>query len=326
MKKGLIYAIYVLIVGFIVTFTTIKIVNHDEDTKTLKVSEVTHSIFYAPFYAAIENGYFDDYGIKIDLTLVSGSDNVAASVLSNDTHIGLAGPESAIYVYAGGEKDYLEVFAGLTKRDGQFLISRNKDFEWNDLEGKEILIGRRTGMPGLCFLKALENEGIDESDVKINTSVEFAELSGAFIGGTGDFVNLFEPIATKLENNNEGYVVKSVGLSSDAFPYTAFYARKSFVKENKSDLEKFTKAINKGLEFVVNNDDENIAKAVKKQFKDTSLSDLTAQIKRYKEADVWLKTPFIEENFYNTLVDLLKDNNLLKSTVYYEDLINNLYE
>lgn len=327
MKNKYLYAIITFIIALIIALLLIFLSNNEEkqNITTLKVAEVTHSIFYTPFYVAIENGYFKNYNIDIDLILVSGSDNVAASVLSKDTNIGLAGPESAIYVYTGGEKDYLQVFAGLTKRDGQFLISRNKNFKWSDLIGKEVLVGRSTGMPALSFFKALENEGIDKSKVKINTSIEFAELSGAFIGGEGDFVNLFEPTASKLESNKQGYVVKSVGLSSNAFPYTAFYAKKSFINNNKEVLTAFTKALNEGILYVKNNNGKTIANVIKKQFSDATIDELSAQIERYKKADAWLDSPYLSEDFYNTLIELLEDNDLLKKPVYYEKMVNNLY-
>lgn len=327
MKNKYLYAIITFIIALIIALLLIFLSNNEEkqNITTLKVAEVTHSIFYTPFYVAIENGYFKNYNIDIDLILVSGSDNVAASVLSKDTNIGLAGPESAIYVYTGGEKDYLQVFAGLTKRDGQFLISRNKDFKWSDLIGKEVLVGRSTGMPALSFFKALENEGIDKSKVKINTSIEFAELSGAFIGGEGDFVNLFEPTASKLESNKQGYVVKSVGLSSNAFPYTAFYAKKSFINNNNKVLTAFTKALNEGILYVENNNGKTIANVIKKQFSDATIDELSAQIERYKKADAWLDSPYLSEDFYNTLIELLEDNDLLKKPVYYEKMVNNLY-
>ena len=330
MKKKFLYVL-TSIIGIIVVSLLMGLMFKDKDEtkelQTIKVSEVTHSIFYAPFYVAIENGYFKEEGIDIDLLLVSGSDNVAASVLSKDTDVGLAGPESATYVYLGGEKDYLEVFAGLTKRDGQFILSRkNKDFKWQDLIGQEILVGRKTGMPGLSFLRALKNEGLKESDININYAIEFGELSGAFIGGEGDYVNLFEPLASKLEKNGNGYVVTSVGASSDPFPYTAFYARKSYISENKDLLIKFTKAIKKGMDYTFNHDSLDIAKIVQKQFSDTNIDDIKIMIERYKEADVWLKTPFIEEEFFNTLTDLLQENNLIDKPVYYKDLVHNLDE
>lgn len=300
--------------------------DNSKELETIKVSEVTHSLFYTPFYVAIENGYFESFGIDIDLTLVSGSDNVAASVLSNDTKIGLAGPESAIFVYNGGEKDYLQVFSGLTKRDGQFLMSRTKEFDWQDLKGKEILVGRSTGMPALSFFKALENKGIKKNEVNINTSIEFAELSGSFIGGEGNFVNLFEPLASKLEKNGNGYVVESVGLASNEFPYTAFYARKSFIMNNKELLTRFNKAIKLGLDYTFNNNSKDIAKVVQKQFSDTSLDDLATVIERYKNADVWVSKNYIEEEFFNTLTELLRENKLINNNIPYQDLVHNLDE
>jgi len=328
-KKKILYFILGLLIIIIGSIVTTKIFEKNTDNKltTIKVSEVTHSIFYAPFYVAIENGYFEELGIKIDLMLVSGSDNVAASVLSGDTEVGLAGPESAIFVYTGGQKDYLQVFSGLTKRDGQFILSRkDQEFKWEDLYNNEILIGRSTGMPALSFMKALENKGIDHKKVKINTSIEFAELSGSFIGGEGDYVNLFEPLASKLENNKQGYVVESVGQISGEFPYTAFYAKKSYLKNNQELLTNFTNAIKKGMDFTLNNDGLDVANVIKKQFSDTSIKDLATMINRYKNADAWLKTPYVSENFYNTIITLLKDNKLINSPIYYEKMVNNLYE
>ena len=330
MKKIIMYILLIILIMIIAILIFGKIIlNKDNNTNitTIKVAEVTHSIFYTPFYVAIENGYFKEENIDIDLMLVSGSDNVAASVLSGDTEVGLAGPESAIFVYQGKEKNYLQVFSGLTKRDGQFILSRkNEKFDWNNLKGKEILVGRSTGMPALSFFKALENKGINKNELEINTSIEFAELSGSFIGGEGDYVNLFEPLASKLEENKNGYVVESVGQISGEFPYTAFYAKKEYIKNNKELLTKFSYAIKKGMDYTLNNKGMDVAKVIKKQFSDTKLEDLAIMIDRYKEADAWLSTPYVEEQFFNTIVKLLKDNKLINDNVYYKNLVNNLYE
>lgn len=328
MKKKLFYTILLIIIIIIIGIF-IKNINKKEEKKDLqniKVAEVTHSLFYTPFYVAIENGYFKDNGINIDLLLVSGSDNVAASVLSKDTDIGLAGPESAVFVYNGGEKDYLQVFSGLTKKDGQFIISKSKDFKWDDLKGKEILVGRSTGMPAMSFFKALENKGIKKSELKINTSIEFAELAGAFIGGEGDFVNLFEPLATKLEKNNNGFVVASVGDASNNFPYTAFYAKKSFINDNKELLLRFNNSIEKGMDFTMKNDAKTIAKVIKNQFSDFNQDDLETIINRYKDADVWQNNPYLEEESFDTLINLLKENNLINKEIPYNDLVKNINE
>lgn len=241
MKKKIIAAIIgiVLIVAMVVIYTIFKPNKEESGLTKVSLAEVTHSAFYAPLYVAIENGYLEEEGIEVDLILTPGADKVASAVLSNDVQIGFAGTESAIYVYDGGEEDYLVTFAGLTKRDGQFIISKDENFTWEDLKGKEVLVGRQGGMPALNFLNALKNAGINANEVNLNYSIDFASLSGAYIGGTGDFVNLFEPNATLLEKEGYGHVVASIGELSGEMPYTAFYARKSYLEENKELLEKF---------------------------------------------------------------------------------------
>lgn len=295
----------------------------NDNMNSIKIAEVTHSVFYAPLYVAIEEGYFNEENIDIKLILTPGADKVSAAVLSGDVQIGFAGAESAIYVYEKNEKDYLQIFSGLTKRDGQFILGRKdkKDFSLKDLYGKEILVGRSSGMPALNFLNALKNEEIDKNKIKINYNIDFASLSGAFIGNTGDYVNLFEPTALKLEKEGYGYVLQSIGLLSGEMPYTTFYARKSYIENNKEIIKSFTKAINKGLEFVKNNDEMKIAKSIYKQFPDLSLNDLSTIIKRYKDADSFLDSSYIEEKLLINLENLLIDNNLLKDYVPYNDLI-----
>lgn len=295
----------------------------NDNMNSIKIAEVTHSVFYAPLYVAIEEGYFNEENIDIKLILTPGADKVSAAVLSGDVQIGFAGAESAIYVYEKNEKDYLQIFSGLTKRDGQFILGRKdkKDFSLKDLYGKEILVGRSSGMPALNFLNALKNEEIDKNKIKINYNIDFASLSGAFIGNTGDYVNLFEPTALKLEKEGYGYVLQSIGLLSGEMPYTTFYARKSYIANNKEIIKSFTKAINKGLEFVKNNDEMKIAKSIYKQFPDLSLNDLSTIIKRYKDADSFLDSSYIEEKLLINLENLLIDNNLLKDYVPYNDLI-----
>lgn len=295
----------------------------NDNMNSVKIAEVTHSVFYAPLYVAIEEGYFNEENIDIKLILTPGADKVSAAVLSGDVQIGFAGAESAIYVYEKNEKDYLQIFSGLTKRDGQFILGRKdkKDFSLKDLYGKEILVGRSSGMPALNFLNALKNEEIDKNKIKINYNIDFASLSGAFIGNTGDYVNLFEPTALKLEKEGYGYVLQSIGLLSGEMPYTTFYARKSYIENNKEIIKSFTKAINKGLEFVKNNDEMKIAKSIYKQFPDLSLNDLSTIVKRYKDADSFLDSSYIEEKLLINLENLLIDNNLLKDYVPYNDLI-----
>lgn len=330
MKKKIIIILIALIVLVGVSLILIKVFDKKEDSSLTKVrlAEVTHSSFYAPLYVAIENGYFEEEGIDLELILTPGADKVSAAVLSNDVEIGFAGAESAIYVYNQEESDYLRIFSGLTKRDGQFIVARDnyEDFSLEDLYGKEILVGRSTGMPALNFLNGLKNMGIDIDKININYSVEFAALSGSFIGGTGDFVNLFEPNATSLEENGYGHVVASVGVMSGEVPYTAFYARKSYIEENPEIIEGFTKAIAKAITYTLENDATKVAEGIIDQFPDTDVSELALMIDRYKEYDCWLENPFVSEELFTNLEDFLIDFDLLSDYVPYENLVNNFYE
>ena len=331
MKKKIITILIALILITVIIITSIKITNKEEennDLTTIRLAEVTHSVFYAPMYVAIENGYFEEEGIEIDLILTSGADKVSAAVLSDTVDVGFAGTESSIYVYAGKESDYLVTFAGLTKRDGQFILARDcsSEFELNDLYGKEILVGRAGGMPAVNFLNAMKNAGMDVSKINVNYSIDFASLSGSFIGGIGDYVNLFEPTATTVVNVSDACIVDSIGRLSGEVPYTAFYARKSYLEENEELLRGFTRAIAKGLEFVLNNDSETTAKVILTQFLDSALNDIITIIDNYKEYDSWLNNPYISEESFNNLQDMLIDNNLLEDYVPYSNLIHNLYE
>ena len=331
MKKKIITILIALILITVIIITSIKITNKEEennDLTTIRLAEVTHSVFYAPMYVAIENGYFEEEGIEIDLILTSGADKVSAAVLSDTVDVGFAGTESSIYVYAGKESDYLVTFAGLTKRDGQFILARDcsSEFELNDLYGKEILVGRAGGMPAVNFLNAMKNANIDVSKINVNYSIDFASLSGSFIGGIGDYVNLFEPTATTVVNVSDACIVDSIGRLSGEVPYTAFYARKSYLEENEELLRGFTRAIAKGLEFVLKNDSETTAKVILPQFPDSALNDIITIIDNYKEYDSWLNNPYISEESFNNLQDMLIDNNLLEDYVPYSNLIHNLYE
>ena len=311
---------FILIIGLII-FLPKK--EDNENLKTVKMAEVTHSIFYTPLYVAIENDYFKEENINLELVLTPGADKVSTAVLSGDTDMGFAGAESAIYIFDKNEKDYLQIFSGLTKRDGQFILGRNneKNFSLKDLYGKEILVGRKSGMPALNFLNALKKEGIDESKININYNIDFASLTGAFIGKTGDYVNLFEPNALKLEQEGYGYVLANIGSLSGEMPYTTFYAKKSYIEKNEEIINGFIRAIDKGLKFTKENNEMTIAKVILPQFPDTSLNDVAKIVKRYKDADSFLDDHIVSEKLLNNLEDLLIDNNLLKSYVDYNKLI-----
>lgn len=329
MKKRIIIGLCILVLFLIIIAGFFGFKNNkNDDLIRVRVAEVTHSSFYTPLYVALEKGYFKELGLDVELVLTPGADKVSAAVLSNDVEIGFAGAESAIYVYEQKESDYLQIFAGLTKRDGQFIVARkdNKSFNLEDLYGKEILVGRSTGMPALNFINALKNNNIDINKINVNYSVEFAALSGSFIGGTGDFVNLFEPNATALEKEGYGKVVASVGLLSGEVPYTAFYARKSYIEKNSDVIKKFSEAISKGIKYTMDNDASTVAKDIILQFPDTKESDLALMIERYRDYDCWLDNPYVSEKLFNNLEDFLIDFDLLKDKVPFNDLVNNFYE
>lgn len=280
--------------------------NKSQNTKVV-VSEVTHSVFYAPWYAAIENGYFKDQNIDIEVLLTPGADKVATSVLSGDANIGFSGPEATVYIY-NNSKQKLLTFASLTKKDGQFIVGpcdlKNK-FKMSDLKGKTVLAGRSGGMPLLMFKYALKESNINENDINIDTSVEFSALTGAFISKQGEFVNLFEPNALNIEKQKYGCVLSSLGNISGTVPYTAFYAKESYINDNKDIIKKFNNALNKGLKFVKDNTSETIAKSIINQFPDTSLKDLTSLVDRYKKIDSWYEKTTIIKQDYDRLIDIM---------------------
>lgn len=319
--------IWIGIVSFLLIVVALFIIfskNEKSELKKVKVAEVTHSVFYAPQYVAHSLGYFKDEGLDVEIILTSGADKVTAAVLSGDVNIGFCGSEATIYVYNEGEKNYLVNFAGLTKRDGSFLVSRTKNdnFSVEDLVGKHILGGRSGGMPEMTLEWALRENGIEIDSVNIDTSIAFSAMSGAFIGGTGDYVTLFEPLALQLEKQGIGYVVGSVGSLGGVVPYTVYNARKSYIEDNPDIISGFTKAIQKGLDFVHNNNEEDIAKAIIDYFPDTSMADLITIVKRYKENDSWYQTTYIKESDFEHVQEIMKASGNLKEKAPYDKLVN----
>lgn len=329
MKKNfLFYSLFFILIFLMVGSLFLDFNKKEKKTNTTKVTvaEVAHTIFYAPQYVAIEKGYFEEYGIDVNLILTAGADKVTAAVLSGDADIGFCGSEGTIYVYNAKEKDYLKTFAQLTQKDGSFLVSRKKfdNFTLDDLKGKSVIGGRAGGMPEMTFEWALKQNGIDpKNDLEIDTSIAFAAMSGAFIGGQGDFVTLFEPNALEIEQQGYGYVVASIGELGGVVPYTSYSARESYIKKNSELINNFTKAIQKGLDFVHNSSDKEVAEAILSQFPDTSLNDLEKVVARYRKIDAWPKTTKFSEESFNHLQDIMIDNGVLNNKVSYDKLIYN---
>ena len=294
-----------------------------KNTNKIKVAEVAHSIFYAPQYVAHSLGYFEEEGLDVEIILTSGADKVTAAVLSGDVEIGFCGSEATIYVYNQGEEDYLVNFSALTKKDGSFLVSRKKidNFNLKMLEGSYVIGGRKGGMPEMTLEWALKQNGVDIKKVNIDTSIAFASMQGAFIGGTGDFVSLFEPNASQVEKEGLGYIVASIGELGGVVPYTSYNAKKSYIEANPKVIEGFTKAIQKGLDYVHSHSDEEVAKAILNYFPDTSLSDLTNIIKNYRNIDAWFDTTDISEEHFDHIQDIIKAAGELDKKAPYDKLV-----
>lgn len=301
--------------------------NDEKKLTKVKVGEVTHSIFYTPQYVAHALGYFEDEGLDVEIMLTAGADKVTSAVLSGDVQIGFCGSEATIYVYQQGEKDYLVNFGALTKRDGSFLVAREdiKNFTVEDLKDKKILGGRQGGMPALTLEWALNSNGISSSATDIDTSVEFSSMSGSFIGGNGDFVTLFEPTASELEKEGSGHIVASVGELGGVVPYTAYNAKKSYIEGNPDVIKGFNKAIQKGLDYVFDHSDSEVASVIADYFPDTSKKDLTNIIKRYRDIDSWFTTTYIEENDFEHIQEIMKNAGYLKEKAPYNKLVDNTF-
>ena len=295
--------------------------------KEITLCEVTHSIFYAPQYVAINKGFFEEEGLKVTLVNGAGADKVMTAVLSGQAEIGFSGPEACVYVYNEGKEDYSVVFAQLTKRDGSFLVRREPmpDFKWDDVRGKMIIGGRKGGVPEMTLEYVLkQNNIIPGQDVEIDTSIQFALMGGAFLSGQGDFVTLFEPVASSFEREKTGYIVCSIGQESGEIPYTAYYA-KSYIEKNPDIIQSFTNAIYKGQQWVENHSDREVAEALQESFPESDLELLEIVVNRYKTQDAWNKTPVMKEEAFNRLQEVMKEAGELKEMAPYDKIVDNTY-
>lgn len=324
MKKIIIGILLIILLSFSIFFINKDITKEKNKLTKVKVAEVAHSVFYAPQYVAVKKGYFKDEGLDVDIILTPGADKVASAVLSGDVQIGFCGSEQSIYIYNSGKKDYMVNFAALTKRDGSFIVSRKKekDFKLDNLKGKYIIGGRKGGMPEMTLEYTLKENNIDLKDVTIDTSVEFASMASAFISGTGDYVTLFEPSATKLENEGKGYVVGYLGEFGGEVPYTSYNALKSYIKNNKDTVQKFTNAIDKGLDYVWKTDDEQLAKDLVEFFPDMTINELKTMIKRYKDNDAWMKNTYLGKKEFNHMQDIVIEAGIIDKKVPYKKLVD----
>ena len=302
-----------------------------EETKLIKVTlnEVAHSIFYAPQYVAIEEGYFKEEGLDLTLVTGFGADKTMTAVISGEAEIGFMGAEASVYAYQEGATDPVVNFAQLTQRAGNFLVAREEmpDFKWEDLKDKKVLGGRKGGMPEMVFEYILRKNGLDpQKDLMIDQSIDFGSTAAAFSGDTSaDFTVEFEPSATALEKEGEGYVVASLGVDSGYVPYTSYSAKTSYMEKNSEIIQKFTDALQKGMEYVQKHTPEEIAKVIAPQFAETDLGTVTTIVKRYYDQDTWKSNLIFEKESFELLEDILEDAGELKERVPYEKLVTTEY-
>lgn len=301
----------------------------ETETTTVRLSEVTHSVFYAPQYVALEQGFFEEEGLQVELTNGGGADKVMTAVLTDQADIGLAGPESCIYVYNQGKEDYPVVFAQLTKRDGSFLVGRTDEaFSWENLKGSTIIGGRAGGVPEMTLEYVMRQNGvIPGEDATVDTTVQFNMMAGAFTGGNGDYVALFEPTATEIEQAGKGYILASIGQESGEIPYTAYFASQRFVQANPDVIQSFTNAIAKGQKWVMEHTAAETAEVIAAQFPDTSVETLTQVVQRYKDIDAWNTALVMEQSALERLETVMETAGVLAHDewVDFSRLVDNSY-
>ena len=330
MKKKLItsFVVLIIIVLALVGFFLKDDKNENEELQTIQLNEVTRSIFYAPQYVAISNGFFEEEGLKLEITTGEGADKVMTAILANQCDIGLCGPEASIYVYNEGKEDYSQVFAQLTQKDGSFLVSKDDtdNFSWQDLKGKTVIPGRKGGVPYMTLEYVLKQNGLNpETDLVLDDSIKFDLMAGAFAGGEAEYVTLFEPTASMTEEAGKGYVVASVGESAGEVPYTAYCAKKSYIANNEDIIQGFTNAIYKGEQWVKNHSAREVAEAIQDFFPDTTIESLETSVEKYKEIDAWKENPILKEEAFDKLQLIMTEAGELEQKAPYDKIVNNKY-
>lgn len=323
-RKSFFFLIFVIIFGIIIGVSGCTQQSSQQQLTKIRLSEVTHSIFYAPQYVALSQGFFAEEGLEIELSNGQGADKVMTAVLTGQVEVGFAGPEASVYVFNEGKEDNSIVFAQLTNGDGTFLMGRepDPDFKWSDLKGKTVIGGRKGGMPEVILQYVLRKNGLTPgTDVFIDTTMQFAAMPGAFLGGQGDYVILFEPTASQMEKEGKAYILASLGESSGEVPYTAYFAGKSYIEQNPDTIQKFTNAIYKGQRWVDSHTPEEIAQAIKAQFPDANDEILATVIKRYKNQNTWKKDPILIEKDLGVLQKALQDAGVLQKTAPYSEIV-----
>lgn len=326
MKKWVKSSLFLILVCF--SILLVAACSDKEELQTVKVGEVTRSIFYAPQYVAISKGFFEEEGLDIELSTIAGGDKTMTALLSDGIDIALVGSETSIYVSAQGANDPIKNFAQLTQTDGTFLVAREKidNFTWDMLKGSTFLGQRKGGMPQMAGEFVLKKHGINpQEDLELIQNIDFANISTAFASGTGDFVQLFEPTASVFEKEGKGHIVASFGTESGHLPYTVFMAKDSYMNGNPETIEKFTRALKKAQDFVYESSAEEVAEAIQPFFEDTDLSLIATVVERYRAQESYAKDPILDEAEWNNLQDVMDEAGELPKRMDYKDLVDTTF-
>lgn len=296
-----------------------------DTTQKVRLAEVTHSIFYAPEYVALEKGFFADEGLDVELTTTWGGDKTMTALLTDGADIALVGSETSIYVQAQGANDPIINFAQLTQTDGTFLVSREKveNFTWDQLRGSTFLGQRKGGMPQMVGEFVLKKHGIDpHNDMTLIQNIDFANVPNVFASGTGDYVQLFEPTASIFEKEGKGHIVASFGTESGHVPYTTFMAKSSYMEESPEVIEKFTRAVYKAQIWVEEHTAKEIAEVIAPHFQDTDMEIIETVVERYKSQGSFASNPILDEEEWDNLQDIMEEAGDLPKRIDYKTLVN----
>ncbi len=306
-----------------------------KDDNTIRISEVTHSIFYAPLYVAINEGYFEEEGLKIELNNAGGSDTVMSSLISNSADIGLMGPESVVYVRNNGMENAPIIFAQLTACDGSLLVGRTDEaqtFEWENLKGKHIIAGRKGGMPAMTLQYILEQHGLkpgaelnENVDTIMDTSIAFNLTASSFVAGTGDYCTMFEPTASQCEIDKTGYIVSALGDEVNDIPYTCFVATQNYLNNNTQKLQKFMRALKKGYNYLISANDQQIVDALEPSFTGTSNELIVSSVKNYIKIGAYAESFVLKESSWNNMLNIIENAGELTNRVAWNTAVNTTF-